>query len=486
MTTILPMLESQGINVRDITSDSRKVEQGALFLAYPGERADGRDFIAQAISQGAAAVLWDREGFNWDSSWQIPNFAMDELRMQTGFIADEFFAYPSRHLWMIGVTGTNGKTSCTHWLAQAFAALGKQAAVIGTLGNGFPNALSEAINTTPDPIQLHGMLAEYKRQGALAVAMEVSSHGLDQGRVNGVHFDVAVFTNLSRDHLDYHGDMQSYAAAKRKLFHWQNLGCAVLNADDEFGREIAMELSALDRRVLTYGLDSGDVRGSRLQFDASGLSMQVDTPSGTGLLKADVFGSFNAYNLLAVLSALLVSDASLPDALNALRNICAVPGRMQHLGGGRYPLVVIDYAHTPDALEKVLHALSEQLKANISRGKLICVFGCGGNRDAGKRPLMGAVAKTLADEVIVTSDNPRHEDPQKIIQDILQGASGMQVEPDRAEAIWRAIESAEAGDIVLIAGKGHESYQEIAGVKHPFSDYAVARQALQKLEEGGA
>ena len=247
-----------------------------------------------------------------------------------------------------------------------------------------------------------------------------------------------------------------------------------------------MELSALERRVLGYGINSGQVRGSQLRFDEHGLSMQVDTPYGTGLLKANVFGRFNAYNLLSVLSALLASDVDLHDALNVLGNISAVPGRMQSLGGGRHPLVVIDYAHTPDALEKVLSALAEQLKANGRQGRLFCVFGCGGNRDAGKRPLMGAVANKLAHEVIVTSDNPRNEDPMKIIEDILQGTGEVRVEPDRAAAIAGAIEAAGPGDIVLIAGKGHENYQEIHGVKHPFSDYAAARQVLQKLQGDAA
>lgn len=486
MTAELTMLQSQGAQVRNLTSDSRKVQDGTLFLAYPGARADGRAFIAQAVSKGAAAVLWEREGFAWDSSWQIPNLPMDDLRLQTGFIADEFYGHPSRQLWMIGVTGTNGKTSCSHWLAQALSALGRKTAVLGTLGNGFPENLSETANTTPDAVLLHGMLAQYKREGAAAVAMEVSSHGLEQGRVNGVHFDVAVLTNLSRDHLDYHGSMQAYAAAKKRLFHWENLGCAVLNTDDALGREIAVELSALERRVLSYGLDSGEVRGSQLQFDENGLCIQVDTPYGTGLLKANIFGRFNAYNLLAVLSALLASEVDLQDALAVLGNISAVPGRMQSLGGGHHPLVVIDYAHTPDALEKVLSTLAEQLQAGGRQGRLFCVFGCGGNRDTGKRPLMGAVAKKLAHEVIVTSDNPRNEDPLKIIEDILQGAGEVQAEPDRAAAISVAIEAAGLGDIVLIAGKGHEDYQEIQGVKHPFSDYAAARQVLQKLQGGAA
>ena len=474
--TILSSLEMNGIHAQSMTADSRKVESGSLFLAYPGEHADGRNFIAQAIAQGAAAVLWERDGFDWNPQWNTPNMAIDDLRRQAGFVADEFYGHPSQKLWMVGVTGTNGKTSCSHWLAQAFNALGRKTAVLGTLGNGFPNALSDAINTTPDPILLHRMLADYREQGAQAVAMEVSSHGLDQGRVNGVHFDVAVFTNLSRDHLDYHGDMAAYGAAKEKLFQWPGLQCAVLNADDAFGRTIADRLSQQDPRVLTYGLQHGDVRGSELRFDGHGLSMQVATPFGNSMLRASVSGRFNSYNLLAVLSTLLVSDVSLARAAEVLAGIQPVPGRMQQLGGGLQPLVVIDYAHTPDALENILSALREQ-----AQGQLICVFGCGGNRDSGKRPLMGVVASRLADAVTVTSDNPRDENRASIIADIEAGMSGSyRVEADRATAIRNAVSAAKAGDIVLIAGKGHEDYQEIAGIRHAFSDQAVAEQALQQ------
>lgn len=487
MTSALARLQSQGMQFQSITADSRKAGPGSLFLAYPGERTDGRSFIELAIGQGAAAVLWEESEFAWNPAWQVANWPVEDLRRNAGFVADEFYGHPSRGLWMIGVTGTNGKTSCSHWLAQAFSAMGKSAAVIGTLGNGFPNALSEAINTTPDPILLHGMLAEFKRQGAEMVAMEVSSHGLDQGRVNGVYFNVAILTNLSRDHLDYHGDMQSYAAAKRQLFHWPDLGCAVLNADDEFGREIAMELQDLGHRVLTYGLEAGDVRGSALQFSHQGLSMQVQTPFGSGELRAGVLGRFNAYNLLAVLGAMLASGVVLDEALHALKKITPVIGRMQTLGGGSFPLVVIDYAHTPDALEKALNTLKEQLAESGKQGRLICVFGCGGNRDAGKRPLMGEIALKHADVVIVTSDNPRNEEPAEIIDDITRGSrQGFQVEPDRAVAINQAIASAQPGDIVLVAGKGHENYQEIQGVKHPFSDHAVAQLALQQYEGSDA
>lgn len=482
MSDILSIFKNQGVKPLGITADSRKVQTGSLFLAYLGEHADGRNFISQAISRGATAVLWERDSFQWNPQWQVTNQAIDDLRAATGFIADSFYGQPSKQLWMIGVTGTNGKTSCSHWLAQALNHLGRKTAVIGTLGNGFPNGLSAAINTTPDPILLHGMLAEYLKQGASAVVMEVSSHGLDQGRVNGVHFDIALFTNLSRDHLDYHGEMAAYGAAKKKLFDWDGLGCAVLNSDDVFGKEVAENLVKQGKRVFTYGLNSGEVRGSELRFSEQGLSMLVSTPYGQASLQAALLGRFNAYNLLAVLATLLASEVSLELAIEAISQIKPVAGRMQQLGGGKQPLVVIDYAHTPDALEKVLLALREQTK-----GKLHCVFGCGGNRDQGKRPLMGGVASRLADTVIVTSDNPRHENPAEIISAVVAGMSGdYQIEPDRATAIAHAINAAQPGDVVLIAGKGHEEYQEIAGVKYSFSDQQVVKQVLQQYRSGEA
>ncbi|HWT28560.1 MAG TPA: UDP-N-acetylmuramoyl-L-alanyl-D-glutamate--2,6-diaminopimelate ligase [Methylophilaceae bacterium] len=476
MSGPLEMLSARGVTPVGITADSRQVRPGSLFVAYPGAQRDGRDYIGQAVSQGACAVLWEPEGYHWDERLQVPNLAVSGLRAAAGDIADRFYGEPSRALWMIGVTGTNGKTSCSQWLAQALNILGRKTAVVGTLGNGFPGALSAAINTTPDPILLQGMLADYLEQGASGVAMEVSSHGLDQGRVNGVHFDVAVFTNLSRDHLDYHGDIASYAAAKRKLFVWPGLAHAVVNSDDAFGRELADQLAFAGKPVLTYGLDSGDVRASALVFNDRGLSMRIDSPFGAAKLEAGVAGRFNAYNLLAVLSTLLVSGVPLAQVVAAMAELRAVPGRMQQAGGGALPLVVVDYAHTPDALEKVLQALRTQ-----TRGQLICVFGCGGDRDAGKRPLMGQIVGQLADRALVTSDNPRSEDPQAIIKAIVADMTGdYHIEPDRAVAITEAILNAGPGDVVLVAGKGHEAYQEVAGVRYPFSDLDVAERALQQ------
>lgn len=474
----MSLLSSFNMKFNAITADSRKVQAGGLFLAYPGVHSDGRNYIAQAIAAGAAAVAWESRDFAWNPAWQVANVGVPGLKDQVGAIAAEFYGQPSQQLNMVGVTGTNGKTSVSQWIAQALTALGEKTAVIGTIGNGFTGAQVAASNTTPDAILLQAMLADYASQAAKAVAMEVSSHGLHQGRVNGVKFDVAVLTNLSRDHLDYHETMEDYAAAKELLFTWPQLSMSVINADDAFGQSVMGKLKAQGKPVLTYGVNHGDVRANSLELHQRGLSMQVTTPQGDVLINAPVLGRFNAYNVLAVLAVLLTLKVSLQDVAAAIATIKPVAGRMQQFGGGEKPLVVVDYAHTPDALEKVLATLREQ-----TTGKLVCVFGCGGDRDAGKRPLMGAVAAMLADEVVVTSDNPRSEDPASIIQQVVSGIDKpCLVEVDRAAAIRQAVQSARSGDIVLVAGKGHEEYQEIAGVKTPFSDAAVAQAELSDVQ----
>ncbi len=478
----LSMLSATG--ARRLVPDSRRVQPGDAFAAYPGDQADGRRYIPQAITAGAACVLWERADFQWDPAWNLPNLGIDGLREKIGAIAAEIYGNPSRELWMIGVTGTNGKTSCAHWLAQCLGFLGRKTALVGTLGNGFPAALAPSANTTPDAALLHGLLKEYKDQGASSVAMEVSSHGLDQGRVNGVQFDVALLTNLSRDHLDYHGDMASYAAAKAGLFSWPGLQYAVLNLDDPFGAELAGKLGCSGVKVVGYGFHGETegcqiaIKGRDLQMGADGLHFEIATPWGKAKIDSLMLGRFNASNLLGVLATLLASDTPLDDAIAALARIQPVPGRLQQLGGGSKPLVVVDYAHTPDALEKVLLTLREVMNP---QARLSCVFGCGGNRDKGKRPLMGGIASRLAEIAVVTSDNPRHEDPRAIIDEIVAGmGANFHVEEDRAAAIDQAIHRAKPGDIVLIAGKGHEDYQEINGVKLPFSDAEVAQRALQE------
>jgi UDP-N-acetylmuramoyl-L-alanyl-D-glutamate--2,6-diaminopimelate ligase len=486
----VPELDRLGVPVTRLVSDSRQVRRGDTFVAYPGERADGRRFIEAAIAAGANAVLWEAEGFQWRDQWAIPNLAVGGLRYRIGEIAAHVYGDPSEKLWMIGVTGTNGKTSCAHWLARCLTAVGRKTAIVGTLGNGFPDCLAPALNTTPDAIALQAALKDYLEAGARGVAMEVSSHGLAQGRVNGIRFDVALLTNLSRDHLDYHGDMASYAAAKAGLFAWPGLRHAVLNLDDPFGRELAGKLGCTGVNLVGYSLEGGreggglSIRARRVEADERGVRFEAASPWGTVRVESPLLGRFNASNLLGVLATLLVSGVGLEDAARELGRLGPVKGRLERLGGDGKPLVVVDYAHTPDALEKVLLALREIMAVETGSLKLTCVFGCGGDRDRGKRALMGEVASRLADEVVVTSDNPRGEDPRAIIADIVTGmGANYHVIEDRAAAIDYAIKGARPGDVVLVAGKGHEDYQEIAGVRFPFNDAEVARRALEEWEQ---
>ncbi|BCK88687.1 UDP-N-acetylmuramoyl-L-alanyl-D-glutamate--2,6-diaminopimelate ligase [Sideroxyarcus emersonii] len=489
MTAFHPdQLNSLGVGIARLVSDSRAVQPGDTFVAYPGGQADGRGYIAQAIERGANAVIWEAHDFEWNPAWQVPNLAVKDLRHQAGLIADQVYDRPSHKLWMVGITGTNGKTSISHWLARTFGALGRKSAVLGTLGNGFPGTLQATANTTPDALLVHGLLAQYQSQGAQVAVMEVSSHALTQGRVNGVHYDVAMLTNLTRDHLDYHGDMQSYAAAKRRLFDWSQLKHAVLNLDDAFGAELAEQLQDASVEVIGYGLGDDALRlaerlgirmvyGNLAQVNAQGLTLQLHTSWGAAALCSKLIGRFNASNLLGALAVLLASEVRLDDAVHELGLQKAVAGRMQTLGGKNVPAVVVDYAHTPDALEKVLVTLREVTEP--FGGKILCVFGCGGDRDRGKRPMMGTVASKFADICIVTSDNPRSEEPASIIEAICTGMQGeYQVIEDRAKAINHAIAMARPHDTVLLAGKGHEDYQEIKGVRYPFSDSEIAHRAL--------
>lgn len=485
-----------GLDVTRLVIDSRAIAPGDTFVAFPGEKADGRLHIAQAISRGANAVIYEANGFEWDASWPIPHLAVADLRHKAGSLADWVYGTPSESLWMVGVTGTNGKTSTSHWIAAALSDAGKKCALIGTLGNGFAGEMQASANTTPDAIHVHGLLAEFRKAGAAAVAMEVSSHALAQGRVNGVRFDVALLTNLSRDHLDYHGDMESYAAAKRRLFDWQALKYAVVNLDDAFGVELAQQLREQDVEVIAYGLTEAAlhqaerygmrmVHGKLLAMSGQGLSLAIHSSWGAGELNSGLVGRFNAANLLGALAVLLTSDVSLEEALHSLSRVSPVAGRMQRLGEIGQPTVIVDYAHTPDALEKVLLALREACVTD--GGRLICVFGCGGDRDRGKRAMMGRMAEKFADVCIVTSDNPRSEAPEQIIAEIVVGMclNNKEIIIDRAAAIARAIRLARRGDTVLLAGKGHEDYQEIGGVKHAFSDVMVAKQVLETWTAGG-
>ena len=462
--------------IERLSSDSRRCAPGVAFLAYPGEAADGRAYIGEAIGRGAPAVLWEESGFSWRPEWRVPNAAVRGLKEQAGPLAHEFYGRPSESLWVCGVTGTNGKTSSSHWIAAGLARRGARAGVIGTLGSGFPGELSEAGNTTPDALEIHRILKQLAGKGARAAAIEVSSHGLAQGRVNGVRFACALFTNLSHDHLDYHGSMQAYAEAKARLFEAPGLKAAVLNLDDVVGVQLAHKLAR--RGLRTIGFSLHGPAGGRAEFIAArvqGSQMELESTWGKARATINQLGRFNASNALGVLGCLVAYGVPFQQAVPLLENLPPVPGRMQAVG--EQPLVVIDYAHTPDALEKVLLALRPV--ADARGGRLVAVFGAGGDRDPGKRPAMGAAAARIADRVLLTSDNPRGEDPLEIIRQIAKGMEkGHEVEVDRAGAIGKAVADADARDVVLVAGKGHEDYQEIAGKRTPFSDEAAARAAL--------
>ena len=498
---LLGRLREQGADIRGLSADSRSIRPGDAFVAYPGAKADGRQHIHAALERGAVAVLWERDGFSWDDAWRAPNLPVEGLRRVAGEVAHEVYGRPSETLWMAGVTGTNGKTSCSHWIAQALNALGRKTAVVGTLGSGIPAALGSepmagfapAVNTTPDAIELQRRLAEFLRSGAQGAAMEVSSIGLDQGRVNGVQFNVALLTNLSRDHLDYHGDMERYAAAKAQLFESPDLSGAVLNMDDVLGVRIAQKLAGSKVACAGYSAHAGVASAAGLEFfleaenvrlGRHGLAFGLVSSWGRAEVTSALLGRFNVANLLGVLGVLLGAGVELEPAVAALNALTPPAGRMQRLGGGGKPLAVVDYAHSPDALEAALKSLRPLVGAD--GGRLICVFGCGGDRDRGKRALMGAIAARSADQVVLTSDNPRSEDPLAIITDILEGVLGEAQRPgqaplvlaDRREAIASTLAGAAAGDVVLIAGKGHEDYQETAGQRASFSDVAVAAQAL--------
>lgn len=466
--------------IERLASDSRRCAPGVAFFAYPGAAADGRAHIPDAIRRGAAGVLWEEAGFAWREEWGVPNAPVRGLKAQAGVLAHAFYDRPSEALWTCGVTGTNGKTSCSQWIAAALCGAGAKCGVLGTLGAGFPGALADAGNTTPDALELHRMLAGMRRDGAAAVAMEVSSHGLDQGRTNGVAFDCALFTNLTHDHLEYHGTMQAYAATKARLFEAEGLACAVLNLDDAFGVQLAQRCAVRGLRTIGYSLSSAAVApGSVTEFVAAARiapeRLELATSWGSAEVEFRPLGRFNVANALGVLGCLLAYGMPFGRAVAALAALPPVPGRMQRVGDA--PLTVIDYAHSPDALEKALLALRPVAQAR--GGQLVVVFGAGGDRDRSKRAPMGTAASRFADRIVLTSDNPRSEDPLAILREIEAGVTAPHaVEPDRTRAVESAIGGAADADVVLIAGKGHESWQEVAGRREPFSDAQVARSAL--------
>jgi len=477
------------IFVSDITLDSRAVTAGALFIAVPGLRNHGLDFAAQAIANGAAAILCeptaDTEAPQGDANVVV--VAVPNLTHMVGKLADRFFDSPSAAMQIIGVTGTNGKTTSAYLLPAALVKLGRLSGYAGTLGYGHIDALKDSERTTADCITVHRQLATMRDAGDIYVGMEVSSHALDQARIDGVRVHSALFTNLTRDHLDYHGTLAAYGAAKERLFHREELQSCVINAGDDFGRDMIERLLSQPVHAPVTAFASSEIArqlGDRQLFAtaiepvANGLRIAFDGSWGPGVLRSRLIGSFNAENLLGVLAVLLGLDVPVADAVRALEQCAAPPGRMETLTAPNKPVVVIDYAHTPDALSKALITARSH-----SRGRLVCVFGCGGDRDAGKRPLMGAIAEQHADVVVLTDDNPRMEDGSAIIADILQGADKPQimlVERDRAKAIAQAIAMCGPDDLVIVAGKGHEDYQIVGrNVKH-FSDREIALRCLER------
>ena len=490
------------IEVSDVTLDSRAVVPGGLFLACRGHGRHGAEFAAEAAARGARAVLYEPspgalelvagglKGLGRDGSGGCPEVfvaPIPQLSHHVGLIADRFFGEPSQALTVAGITGTNGKTTCAWLLAQALSHCGRPAAYMGTIGFGFPGTLAAAEHTTADAVTVQRRLAAMRALGAEAVSMEVSSHALDQHRVGGVRFHTAAFTNLTRDHLDYHGTMAAYADAKARLFAWPGLVSRVINVDDEFGARLAGQLSAAQLVITTRAgapsQPAGDARivsAARVAAAVSGLRIDVESSWGSATLNVPLIGEFNADNTLTVLAVLLAWDIPLAEAAAALESCRAAPGRMEAFGGrDAAPLAIVDYAHTPDALAKALRAARRHCRA-----RLRVVFGCGGDRDPGKRPMMGRIAAELADELVVTDDNPRSEPPGQIVAGILAGippGAATLVEHDRARAIRSTLERSGPEDVVLIAGKGHEEYQIYGSDRRPFSDQSVARAALEAM-----
>ncbi|AXK70963.1 UDP-N-acetylmuramoyl-L-alanyl-D-glutamate--2,6-diaminopimelate ligase [Lysobacter sp. TY2-98] len=464
--------------VSGLVQDSREVTPGDAFVAIGGFGAHGLGFVDAAKARGASAVLFEPPA-PAEVPAPVDAIAVPDLRTRLGEMAHRFHGRATESMTVVGVTGTNGKTSTVQLIAQAWTLRGVTAGTVGTLGAGLYGRTEPTGFTTPLVLKLHQLIGAMRDEGADALAMEVSSHALDQGRVDGVRFDVAVFTNLTRDHLDYHGTMAAYGAAKARLFGWSGLASAVVNLDDDYGRQL---FDALPSTVRGVGVSSRAAAGATLRaadvsLDATGITFELVGGDARAPVHSPLLGRFNVDNLLAVAGVLHALGADVADVAGTLSRLQPIHGRMNRLGAAGQPLVVIDYAHTPDALEQALSTLRAH-----TRGRLICVFGCGGERDTGKRPQMGAIAERLADVAIVTDDNPRGEDGDAIVAGILDGFSDRAraiVLRDRRVAIQRAIGDANADDVVLVAGKGHEPYQEVAGVKHPFDDTEVAREALE-------
>lgn len=466
--------------VRNLSLDSRSILPGDVFLAVAGTQTHGQRYIDNALAKGAIAVLKEAPHLAFEQCHNnVPCISIPDLTQHIGLLAARLHDNPSRAMTVIGITGTNGKTSVSHFIAQVLSAFAP-CGVVGTLGYGLYPSLQPSQHTTPNALDLQALFAQFREQSVRHVAMEVSSHALVQGRVNGTQFNCAVFTNLTRDHLDYHQTMTAYGEAKQRLFQLPNLKTAILNADDEFSQQILVKLpTTVTPFTYSFHQSTADIYAEIQNIDANGYQLTVQTPWGKGELQNPLLGEFNIGNVLAALTVLLSCDLPLTQVLSQLSTLKAVPGRMERFTYAPDRTAVVDYAHTPDALQKVLQALREHC-----RGKLWCVFGCGGNRDRGKRPLMGEIAQCYADNVILTDDNPRQEDAETIILDILQGCpSPTAVVRDRKQAIYQALQNAQVGDIILIAGKGHEDYQLIGDKRLAFSDRECVLQFMEKLTE---
>ena len=485
-----PRAAAQWLTARvrgQLRTDSRLVQAGDAFIAWPGYAVDGRQFVAGALAAGAAACLVEARGVAAFGFGDERVAALDGLKAATGAIADACYRQPSAALDIVAATGTNGKTSTAWWTAQALSTLGRRCGVIGTLGVGEPGRVVATGLTTPDPVTLHRSLREMADRGFAACALEASSIGLAEHRLDALRIRVALFTNFTQDHLDHHGSMAAYWAAKRALFAWPGLQAAVINIDDASGAALAAELQGAGLDLWTVSLHGpARLRAAGLSHGGAGLAFDAVEGTARAAVRTQLVGEFNASNLLVVIGALRALGVPLADAAGAAAALTPVPGRLQRVAGADVD-VIVDYAHTPDALDKVLQALRPL--ASARGGRLWCVFGCGGNRDATKRPLMGAIAARGADHVVITSDNPRDEVPSAILAQILAGVTGhdeVDVIEDRREAIHGAVREAAAGDVVLLAGKGHEDYQEVAGVKRPFSDCLEALAALRQREGAAA
>ena len=462
-----------------LEQNSTNIKKGSIFLAYPGESNDGRSYIDEAIKKGAGAIIYDPFQFEWNSRWNLPNLPVKKLKNNISNIASQFYSHPSKKINLIGVTGTNGKTSSVYWITQCLKYLDRRVTMISTIGYGFIEKLEPTANTTPDALKIQRILNDFNVSNVQDACIEVSSHGIKQGRVSGVDFDVRVFTNLSRDHLDYHESLESYANIKKEFLLDAKKGNLVINIDDLLGKEIFKESTLDVAQKISFGINNKcTLQAKNLVTENKTTKFNLIYQDKITKVKASVVGRYNIYNILGVIGALISLGYRIEDIIPALKILSPVPGRAEVLETGldKCPKVIIDYAHTPDALKNIL----ESLKSSKYK-KLNLVFGCGGDRDKGKRKEMAVIVNQYADFVIVTSDNPRNEDPKKIIDDICENLiiPNIAIE-DREMAIKEALRKSDIDDVILIAGKGHETYQETKGVRKPFSDMLIAKKYVAR------